>query len=442
MVPADANHNREPGGERVNDSGAPGLPPAAPLPDVILVVEDDESTRYLVVRTLAAAGYRTIEASTGSEAMVGARSLPDAIVLDVELPDLHGYDVCRHLKADPLIRDIPVLQVSASFTDDQHRAGGLDAGAEAYLVHPYGPLELVATIRTLIRGRRAIDQSRRLLEKLEELVEERTAELAVKVKELAEQQALLKASNSELAATVQHLADKKAQLEASNAELETFVYTASHDLRTPLVSLRGMADLLPNAVESGDAGEARYLVDRIGINTDRMGSLLDGVLNLSRVGRLSSDHVPVEVGEVVAGVLEDAQARLEAPGLSLEVPESWPQVMAAKGEVYQVVTNLLGNALKFSGKADLPKQVRVSWTTEGPLVRLRVEDNGPGVPADYRTKIFELFQKLDPTTEGTGVGLAIVKRIAERHGGRAWVEDSPLGGAAFVVTLPQATTNL
>ncbi|HWG86112.1 MAG TPA: HAMP domain-containing sensor histidine kinase [Deinococcales bacterium] len=227
-------------------------------------------------------------------------------------------------------------------------------------------------------------------------------------------------------------------LEERNAEQETFIYTVSHDLRTPLLSLRGMAELLGEALEARDDEEARFMLGRIRGNVDRMGELLDDLLSFSRAGRDKEDAAPHDLGEVAQRVMQELEGSLRDRAARLEAPNEWPRVTCSASESYQVLANLIGNALKFGGRPDEAPRVRVTWRPAGDFVHLTVEDNGRGVPERYRDKVFALFQRLDPSAPGTGVGLAIVKRIAERLGGRAWVEDSSLGGAAFHVTLPAA----
>lgn len=235
------------------------------------------------------------------------------------------------------------------------------------------------------------------------------------------------------------LARANDDLEARNAEQETFVYTVSHDLRQPLLSLQGMSELLAEAVEAGDTEQARFAAGRVRANVGKMGALLDDLLALSRVGRSDAAPEPVDIGAAVATVLSDLEPRIRERGVALELPADWPQVMYPPTEAYQILLNLVGNAVKFAGRPGEPPRVVLSWEPEGTGVRLTVADNGPGVPLEHRERIFELFRKLDPTAAGTGVGLAIVRRIAERHAGRAWAEDSELGGARFVVTWPAST---
>ncbi|HWG84625.1 MAG TPA: HAMP domain-containing sensor histidine kinase, partial [Deinococcales bacterium] len=235
------------------------------------------------------------------------------------------------------------------------------------------------------------------------------------------------------------LAEQKAELESRNQEQETFIYTVSHDLRAPLLSIQGMATLLRDAVNQDDPGEVEFLLERIDRNVATMGSLIGDLLQLSRVGRMVEDASLVNVGEVLETVLTELKPRVEACGALIDVPLEWPEVMYPRSEVYQLLSNTLGNAVKFSCGTKPQPRIAVSWTREAHWVTLRVSDNGPGIAEAQRTRVFDLFRKLDVKSEGTGVGLAIVKRIVERHGGKVWVEDSPLGGASFAFTLPAYT---
>jgi PAS domain S-box-containing protein len=243
-------------------------------------------------------------------------------------------------------------------------------------------------------------------------------------------------NTNRISAQAQRLAEQNRELEARNAEQETFVYTVSHDLRQPLLSIEGMSNLLREAVRSGGVGESEYLAERITRNVARMGELLNDLLALSRIGRSEEEASDLSLGAVFAEAAAQLEGRLAARGVALELPAEWPVVHFERTELAQVVANLLTNAIKWAGAAGAAPFVRVAWVQEGDAVTLAVHDNGPGIDPRHRERVFGLFQKLDSKAEGTGVGLAIVKRVVERHGGRAWVEDSPLGGAAFLLTLP------
>jgi PAS domain S-box-containing protein len=241
-------------------------------------------------------------------------------------------------------------------------------------------------------------------------------------------------------AALQHqaaaLAATNTELAARNAEQETFIYTVSHDLRSPLLAIRGMSTVLDEAVAENNAEEVRYSLRRIAANVDKMTSLLDDLLVLSRTARPAERAEDLDLAEVATAVLTEMESRIQATAARVELSGDWPLVRVARTDAYQVLANLLGNAIKFASAAGHAPVVAVTATSEGSAVTLRVSDNGPGVLPAYRERVFGLFQRLDSTAEGTGVGLAIVKRVAERYAGRAWLEDSPFGGVTVAVTLP------
>ncbi|HEX2864645.1 MAG TPA: GAF domain-containing sensor histidine kinase, partial [Deinococcales bacterium] len=230
------------------------------------------------------------------------------------------------------------------------------------------------------------------------------------------------------------------ELEARNAEQETFVYTVSHDLRAPLLAIAGMSELLNEAVQSGDKEETAFLFSRVQANVDKMQQLLTDLLNLSRAGRKMEEPERLELGEVLNTVLNDLQPLILARGATVETPAHLPAVRYGRTDAYQVLTNLISNAIKYGGANGARPRVTVNAAPPGPggLIALTVDDNGPGIPERYRERVFALFQRLSQDGEGTGVGLSIVRRIAERNGGSASVTDAPGGGARLTVTLPTA----
>jgi signal transduction histidine kinase/DNA-binding response OmpR family regulator len=234
---------------------------------------------------------------------------------------------------------------------------------------------------------------------------------------------------------------QNAELEARNAEQETFVYTVSHDLRQPLLAIHGMANLLEESVQAGQSDEISFLVSRVTRNVEKMGQLLNDLLALSRAGRVIEPPERLPLSEVAASVLADLQPRLSDRKVRLELPEHWPEVLYPRPAAYQVLANLLGNAAKFAGRKGRRPLVRVQCDIDESHATLRISDNGPGIPCEYREKVFGLFQKIDPHAEGTGVGLAIVKRIIESNHGRVSIEEGDLGGACFVLTMPLAKSS-
>ncbi|HRE27681.1 MAG TPA: ATP-binding protein [Anaerolineales bacterium] len=231
--------------------------------------------------------------------------------------------------------------------------------------------------------------------------------------------------NAQLFETTQHAA---AQLRAKNAELEAFVYTVSHDLQAPVVSMRGFASLL----------QTRHR-DRIAANSEYLSRLLNDLLELSRVGRLEEPDEALSAGDVVRAVLEDLRSSLRERGVDPVLPASWPQVRFSRVRLRQVFSNLISNAIKFLGTQSEPR-IEIGWralAAEPALIEFWVRDNGIGIHADYHQRVFRPFQRLKVVeVDGTGVGLSIVRRIVEGRGGLVRVESAPGQGATFFFTAP------
>jgi signal transduction histidine kinase len=222
------------------------------------------------------------------------------------------------------------------------------------------------------------------------------------------------------------------ELALRNEELEAFVYTASHDLRTPLHKLSMSGGLLMGAVATGNTEDAQWLVNSIENGVRRMDQLIKDLLNLSRAGRVPEDPSLLDLGQTVERVVTELAERLMERNVNVETPNNWPQVLYPETELYQLVLNLIGNASRFAQTT-----VRACWGSNEDMLEFSVEDDGPGIAPEKREHVFQLFAKLDPSSNSTGVGLAIVKRISERHGGRVWITDSELGGARFVISIPK-----
>ncbi len=229
-----------------------------------------------------------------------------------------------------------------------------------------------------------------------------------------------------------------AALERKNKELDTFVYTVSHDLKAPLVTLQGMADLLGESCERDLDEQGRHYVTRIKTNAQQMERLVQDLLALSRIGREGREPEAVGLDDVVDELLMEGGERIRARGVTVtrhELPTLW----GVRTQIEQVVSNLLGNAIKYLG--DTPAPVVEIGAKDGgaEMVECYVKDNGIGIDPAYHEKVFEIFQRLQETeAEGTGVGLAIVKKIIEGAGGRIWVESAKGQGAAFRFTWPRA----
>jgi PAS domain S-box-containing protein len=226
------------------------------------------------------------------------------------------------------------------------------------------------------------------------------------------------------------------ELAAKNTELEQFTYTVSHDLKAPIITIKGFLGFLG---EDARLGRQEYLnrdILRINEAVDKMHRLLNELLELSRIGRMMNPPTAVPFRELVDEVLPLLDGRLQTTLPQIIVADDFPVVYGDRRRLLEVVQNLIDNALKFSAGQSFPV-VEVGWKGyEDDKPVFFVRDNGIGIPPEHHARIFDLFNKLDPMGEGTGVGLTLVKRIVEFHGGRIWVESEAGSGAKFLFTLP------
>jgi PAS domain S-box-containing protein len=234
------------------------------------------------------------------------------------------------------------------------------------------------------------------------------------------------------------------ELENKNAELERFTYTVSHDLRSPIVTIQGFLGYLEKDANEGNMDAFHKDLQRISKATLRMDKLLKDVLELSRIGRLINKRQDVPFADLVKDAMEIVHGRLEARGITLQTHPSLPIVHVDRPRLTEVLQNLIDNAAKYMGDQANPViEIGTEGRDESGNPIFFVRDNGIGIPFEYYERIFGLFDKLDATSEGTGVGLALVKRIVEFHGGRIWVASDVVpagevgGGSTFYFTLPR-----
>ncbi len=228
------------------------------------------------------------------------------------------------------------------------------------------------------------------------------------------------------------------ELESKNAELERFTYTVSHDLKAPLVTITGFLGYLEKDALAGNNEKVKANVERISSAAKKMENLLSDLLELSRVGRLinAPENVPFE--EIVKEALERVRGRIEMNHVQVIVRGDLPVIHGDRMRLVEIIQNLLDNAAKFSnGEANARVEVGTTGVDENQMHILFVCDNGIGIDPQFHERIFGLFNKLNPHVEGTGIGLTLVKRIIEVHGGRIWVESKPGNGTSFYFTLPQ-----
>ncbi len=234
--------------------------------------------------------------------------------------------------------------------------------------------------------------------------------------------------------------DQMRELEAKNAEMERFTYTVSHDLRSPLITIKGFSGMLLTDIQNGKLERLDTDIQRIMNAASKMEGLLGDLLALSRVGRMlnpfnqfSMTNVSMDIAELLDGVLKARQ-------VSLIIDKNMPEVWADETRIREVLQNLVENAIKFMGDQIEP-QIHIGYFPQDSENVFFVKDNGIGIELRYHEKIFGLFDKLESGTDGTGIGLALVKRIIEFHHGRVWVESAGIGcGSKFFFSLPLLPT--
>jgi two-component system sensor kinase len=226
------------------------------------------------------------------------------------------------------------------------------------------------------------------------------------------------------------------QLENANKELESFAYSVSHDLRAPLRAIDGFSNML--LIDIGDRldADSKRKFNIIRKNTKKMGQLIDDILNFSRTGRAFLSKAPIDVESIVRDVWREIRDGNPDRKMELKMTQL-PAAIGDRSLVRQVLSNVLGNAVKFTRERE-NTLIEVSGSNSGTLNMYCVRDNGTGFDMQYYDKLFEIFRRLhsEKDYEGTGVGLAIVKKIIDKHGGQVWAESSPGEGASFYFTLP------
>jgi two-component system, LuxR family, sensor kinase FixL len=226
------------------------------------------------------------------------------------------------------------------------------------------------------------------------------------------------------------------ELEHKNAEMERFTYTVSHDLKSPLITIRGFLGLLEKDVAAGDDERMRSDMAHIHQAVQKMQQMLDELLSLSRIGRLDNPTQPVPLAELAHEAALLVAGRIRQNGVRVEIADDLPVVIGDRPRLLEVLLNLLDNAVKFTGAQPQPL-VRIGWRLEQGEEVIFVQDNGIGIDPDYQERVFALFERLDPASDGTGIGLTLVKRIVQVHGGRIWIESAGTGhGSTFCFTLP------
>jgi hypothetical protein len=369
----------------------------------ILLVDDKPQNLSVLESILDHPDYRLTKAKSAQEALVALFATDFAlIVLDVQMPETSGFELAQLIKERKRTRDIPIIFVTAHYAEDEHVLSGYSAGAVDYLTKPINPAILKSKVAVF-------------------------AELYRKTKALNESNRALQARNHELLAV--------------NKELEAFSYSVSHDLRAPLRHVSGFIQALRERAEEDLDDEARRYLNKVQHAASDMGKLIDHLLAFSRMGRSELRVASVDMNELLQRVRDDLQPETQGRHIEWRLAKL-PKVEADASLMRQVWTNLLSNAVKYTRPRD-PARIEVGCedSSRGEFVFF-VRDNGVGFDMKYADKLFGVFQRLHRPQEfeGTGIGLANVRRIINRHGGQTWAEGKLNAGTTISFTLRKPTT--
>ena len=375
----------------------------------ILIVDDEEKNIRLLKAMLMSEKYQIFEAISGEQALTSAPAVnPDLILLDVMMPGINGFDVCRNLKRADETKIIPIVMVTA-LSEKEHRVKALEAGADDFLSKPVDRSELVVRVKSLLRIKNYHDE--------------------------------LWASNREISAQN----EKLRELEKIK---EGLTHMIVHDLNNPLSSIMASLDLIllkEPALSQNHLGHMTACLDYCRDLKDMILSLLE--IHKMEEGKLELDTELSDITELIAEVMQQAEfkAREYQVTLSANGSQAPYTVVVDRVLMRRVIANLLSNAIRHT-PAGGSVEVKTDWLSANESIRLQVIDTGNGLAPEYHQKVFDKFEQVRLKREGvpvgsSGLGLAFCKMAVEAHGGKIWVESGGEGkGATFQFTLPVKPT--
>jgi signal transduction histidine kinase len=356
----------------------------------LLIVDDKPQNLRLISDFLAEQGFELMLTRSGAQALERARlAAPELVLLDLRMPDMDGFEVCRRLKADPATAALPVIFMTA-VDDIAHKVEGFALGAVDYITKPIQREELLARIQHHLQ-----------LHRLQKELYSKTEDLALK-----------------------------------NAELEAYAHTIAHSLKTPLAAAARFLEILYKFKNDNLTQEQRHLLQQPLAALAASAAAVEALLLLSTVSQQSVEVHPLDMGALVAQSLNQLAGLQASSKATVHLPAGWPPALGYAPWVGEVWANLVSNALKYSGT---PPRVELGGATEGTQARFWVRDNGQPLSEEQRRRVFLPFTRLhQERAEGHGLGLATVQRIVSRLGGSVRVQAAPGGGNEFSFTLPAA----
>jgi len=398
----------------------------------ILIVDDSENNRFSL-RTLIGEyiNAHILSAQSGRAALkILIKNTVDLIILDVQMPDMDGFETARIIQSRPKLQHVPIVFLTAAYKAEKFQQKGFEVGAVDYLTKPIDAPQLINRIKSYVRF---IEQDRKHKQELESKVAERTAELLKARNELEQHSiALLEAKNQ--AELAQQFAEQ------ANLSKSQFLANMSHELRTPLNAIIGYSEMLEEDAE--DLGEEGFVSDLQKIQTagKHLLGLVNDVLDISKIeaGKMDLHFETFNVAHVISEITSTVRPAIENKENTLQVviDDNLAEMYTDITKLHQMLLNLLSNAAKFTEKGTIKLDVK----HDGEWINFCVTDNGIGMTREQQHKLFKPFTQADSSTTrcygGTGLGLAITKQFAQMVGGTIWVESEFGHGSTFMLSLP------
>ena len=404
----------------------------------ILLVDDREDNLLAIETIFEPDGYRFVKANSGREALkILLREFDFALILmDVKMPNLNGFETASLIYERDKLKHIPIIFITANNFGDENLYRGYQAGAIDYIYKPIKPEVLRAKVTVLIDLYR---KNRQLLAQEQRLVAiNKSLEMEIKER---------KASEEKVKHLNRQLLENIASLEQANKDLDRFAFMASHDLQEPLRKIRMFSDRLALKYNEVMDDDGRINIQRIHKAAERMQNLITDILTFSKISVDTPSFVSCDMNTILDEVLTDLDEEVKSKNGKVIV-EKLPVLSVNPSLIKPLFHNLIGNALKYS-KRDTSPMVKITseispqlnGKASGPNIkycRIYIQDNGIGFDQKYAEEIFGMFKRLHHNSEfqGTGIGLALCKKIVEQHKGYISARSKPNEGSTFIVSLP------
>lgn len=407
----------------------------------ILLVDDREDNLLAIETIFEPDGYRFVKANSGREALkILLREFDFALILmDVKMPNLNGFETASLIYERDKLKHIPIIFITANNFGDENLYRGYQAGAIDYIYKPIKPEVLRAKVSVLIDLYR---KNRQLLAQEQRLVAiNKSLEMEIKER---------KASEEKVKHLNRQLLENIASLEQANKDLDRFAFMASHDLQEPLRKIRMFSDRLALRYNEMMDDDGKTNIQRIHKAAERMQNLITDILTFSKISVDAPNFVNCDMNALLDEVLVDLDEEVKAKNGRISI-EKLPVLSVNPSLMKPLFHNLIGNALKYS-KKDTPPMVKITSEISGQVngkshgesikyCRIFIQDNGIGFDQKYAEEIFGMFKRLHHNSEfqGTGIGLALCKKIVEQHKGYISARSKLNEGSTFIISLPLLT---